>query len=235
MAGRVPMPGTTTVGVSRTGVAPAAPSPTGPGGHPKMQIVAEGGVTVVVPYAPREGTLDGVAAAYDEVPRGGREPLLLASGGTLRTYTFELIFGYRDPNQSIEDELRAMRDLAESGKRMTVKLDLTTGERQWRMTGFSQQTVGRQFGTNASTRAVCSVTLTEASDPVVGAGPVSGGSTSKTKDKDRPKFVVVKKGDTLQSIAKKYYGNASAWQKIADENKIRDPKKVDVGDKLRLP
>lgn len=45
----------------------------------------------------------------------------------------------------------------------------------------------------------------------------------------------VKKGDTLQRIAVQQLGSAGRWREIADLNKIRDPKKIKVGQKLKLP
>lgn len=203
-------------------------------GNPKMQIIAEGGKTFTVPYAPREGTLTGVAPVFDNIGRGGRSPLLLRSGDSLEEYSFELIVAYPDPQQSVEDELEKLRDMAESGKRMAVRLNPTTARKQWRITGFSQQTIGLVHGTNDASRALVSLTLTQASDAAVNVGPLSGGKGGDG-DKDRPKFYTFKKGDTLQEIAKRFYGKASAWQKIADANKIRDPKKIKVGTKLRLP
>ncbi len=48
---------------------------------------------------------------------------------------------------------------------------------------------------------------------------------------------VVKKGDTLQTIAKKYYGDSGKWRRIYDANRqrIKDPNKVPVGMKLIIP
>jgi nucleoid-associated protein YgaU len=47
----------------------------------------------------------------------------------------------------------------------------------------------------------------------------------------------VKAGDTLSKIAKEKYGNASEWKKIhaANADLIKDPDKIQVGWKLRLP
>ncbi len=44
-------------------------------------------------------------------------------------------------------------------------------------------------------------------------------------------------GDTLSSIAKRFYGDANAYQKIFEANKdqLSDPDKIKVGQKLRLP
>jgi nucleoid-associated protein YgaU len=48
---------------------------------------------------------------------------------------------------------------------------------------------------------------------------------------------VVAKGETLSSIAKKYYGDANDWKKIWEANKsvVPDPKKLKVGTKLTIP
>jgi hypothetical protein len=53
----------------------------------------------------------------------------------------------------------------------------------------------------------------------------------------KKKTYIVKKGDTLRKIAarKDIYGDASKWKKIADANKIRDPKHLTVGKKLKIP
>lgn len=45
----------------------------------------------------------------------------------------------------------------------------------------------------------------------------------------------VKSGETLLTIAKRQLGNATLWKKIQDLNKIKDPAKIAVGDKLQLP
>lgn len=47
----------------------------------------------------------------------------------------------------------------------------------------------------------------------------------------------VKAGDTLSKIAKEKYGNASDWKKIhaANADLIKDPDKIQVGWKLKLP
>jgi hypothetical protein len=47
----------------------------------------------------------------------------------------------------------------------------------------------------------------------------------------------VQRGDTLSKIAAspKVYGDASKWRKIADANKIRDPKALKIGQTLVIP
>lgn len=203
--------------------------------HPKMTIVAEDGTAFTVPYAPRETTLDGWAPTFATADRGGRQPLLLRSGQGLPQITFDLTFGAPDPQVSIERQLAALRTLARSGKRMRVNLDPTTTQFLWRLTGFSQQVMSRQHGTNHATRAVCSLTFQRAVDAVVAVGPVSGGKKGSGGNKKIPRYHVWRKGDTLVKLAVQYYDEASMWRRIADVNGIRRPKHIAVGRRLLLP
>lgn len=47
----------------------------------------------------------------------------------------------------------------------------------------------------------------------------------------------VQKGDTLYSLAKRYYGDGKLWTKIADANKdkIRDAQTLTIGSVLTIP
>lgn len=64
----------------------------------------------------------------------------------------------------------------------------------------------------------------------------SNTSTSNNSSNNLGTYVV-KKGDTLSSIAKKYYNNANLWKKIADANKnlIKNPNLIQQGWKLVIP
>jgi nucleoid-associated protein YgaU len=202
------------------------------GVHPKMTIVAEGKDPFVVPYAPIGVTASALAAQFSTADRPGRAPLLLRSGNGLPQIAFDLVIGDPDPQVSIEPELRTLRNLAGSGKRMRVNLDPTTSKSLWRLTDFTQQIAGRQQGTNLPTRAVCSFTFQRASDTVVAVGPATGGK--RDHPPKHPKFHIVQKGETLQSIANKFYGTPSAWHRIADANHLRRAK-VAPGKRLKLP
>jgi 5'-nucleotidase len=46
---------------------------------------------------------------------------------------------------------------------------------------------------------------------------------------------VIQAGDSLWSIAEKYLGNGAQWKKIADENPGKNPRKLTVGDQLKIP
>ncbi len=62
-------------------------------------------------------------------------------------------------------------------------------------------------------------------------GPVATGQPAGER------IHLVAKGDTLSAIAKKYYGDANKYMKIFDANKdqLKDPDKIQVGQKLRIP
>jgi nucleoid-associated protein YgaU len=47
----------------------------------------------------------------------------------------------------------------------------------------------------------------------------------------------VKRGDSLQKLAKKYYGDASEWERIYNANYgvITDPKKIYYGQQIIIP
>ncbi len=51
------------------------------------------------------------------------------------------------------------------------------------------------------------------------------------------KFHIVRKGETLSEISRKYYDSANKWQKILDANrdKIEDVSKLKPGTKLIIP
>jgi LysM repeat protein len=52
---------------------------------------------------------------------------------------------------------------------------------------------------------------------------------------DNKKYHVVQKGDTLWSIAKKYYGNGNQYSKIVQANNIKNPDLIYPGQKLLIP
>lgn len=57
----------------------------------------------------------------------------------------------------------------------------------------------------------------------------------KVEPKNNARYYVVKKGDTLWNIAKKYYGNGAQYTKIATANAIKNPNLIYPGQKLLIP
>jgi nucleoid-associated protein YgaU len=71
--------------------------------------------------------------------------------------------------------------------------------------------------------------------PIGTVKPVTGIDDSSILS--RPQTYTVQKGDTLYSLAKRYYGDGKLWTKIADANKdkIRDAQSVPIGTVLTIP
>src|SRR5213082_1764335 len=65
----------------------------------------------------------------------------------------------------------------------------------------------------------------------------SDASSKKTAAKKADRTYVVRSGDTLFSISRKFYKSSKRWKEILDANRknIRDPKKLTVGETLVLP
>jgi nucleoid-associated protein YgaU len=51
----------------------------------------------------------------------------------------------------------------------------------------------------------------------------------------KPRYYVVKRGDNLEKIASKFYGDANKWKKIADVNHMRDHRSLTIGKRIRIP
>ncbi len=78
---------------------------------------------------------------------------------------------------------------------------------------------------------------------VLMAGNVQGVSEVNSDDVVAPaatekiEYYEIVSGDTLSAVAKKYYGKASAYMRIFEANRevIKDPNKIYVGQKIRIP
>jgi nucleoid-associated protein YgaU len=77
-------------------------------------------------------------------------------------------------------------------------------------------------------RAQANLTLKSRSEAPGPTNPTSGADRSRRSR-------VLRRGETLQSIAFAVYGNAGAWRRIADMNDIDDPFRVVPGRELLLP
>lgn len=77
-------------------------------------------------------------------------------------------------------------------------------------------------------RATCDLTITQIPLLTQGQNPTSG-----ALEASRTHRVVA--GDTLQSLAWREYGDATAWRPIARANDIDDPMRLDVGRELLIP
>ena len=70
--------------------------------------------------------------------------------------------------------------------------------------------------------------------PPPGLSPVAG---KKEAEREVVETYTVVKGDTLSEIAQKFYGNANEYMRIFEANRdqLKDPDKIQVGQKLKIP
>lgn len=78
---------------------------------------------------------------------------------------------------------------------------------------------------------------TRAASPRVGLEKSQGNDAKKTGSTKAGQTYVVKSGDTLFSISRKFYKSPKHWKNILEANKknIRDPKDLTVGQTLIIP
>ena len=206
--------------------------------HRKMMIVSEQGQRVTLPYAPAEVSHDEIGMNFELLERPGRTPLLEKAGRRLPTMTMNIVVATPDGRTSIEDLIDDLRELANAGARVTVAYGRSEAG-WWRITSMGVASVQRTQPSNDIAFANVTLAFRRADETVIQKiGPLSGGASGVGKpaaDSKSGTSVVVKKGDTLTSIAAKVYGTPSRWPEIAKANGISDPRKMPVGTKLRIP
>lgn len=201
-----------------------------------------------IPYAPVEVTHNH-NADYADVNRPGKKPALVYTNQQRKTMSFTLVVADKylavpgqptSPVQTVSASHVAIT--IADWSRLGTRLRITYGYFEtnvWRITQCTINTKKRRQDSNDFAHAEIDLTLSEVQDPVVGTGPVSGGvkpapsKTTTTAPKTRT--YTVKRGDTLYGISIKYYGTGGSWRRIADANKIKDPDKLKVGQKLKIP
>jgi nucleoid-associated protein YgaU len=75
-------------------------------------------------------------------------------------------------------------------------------------------------------------------DPwAIGPGEGESKSESGADAFDATQWHEVKKGETLWKIAEQYYGDGNLYPKIFEANRdtLKDPDKINIGQKLRIP
>lgn len=184
-------------------------------------------------FAPKEITYSGFEGTYQEALRPDRQPLIRRDGTNLRKMSMEIFVGNENIENPITYQLKQLERLAETRRPLVVDYDPHT-RGFWHITTLDYTSEERtKADSNEITRATVTIEFTEV------AGPTMFTLNRRTKiiGTERPKSLKVKKGQTLAQIAKKYYGSTSPLiiKAIAKANKIKNPKHIKPGQKLKLP
>jgi LysM repeat protein len=212
-----------------------------PRAHPKAFIQTETGARWVFPYAPRESEHGGDTDEWAVLPRSGRKPLVRRNGAGLRTLQFSFLIASSAYDGTVEGTINNLRTVVGNADKVLFSLGyLERG--WWRVTDLQVSPLARQEGTNQVTRANVSIQLIEAYDVRPKIGRTATRPKPKPPAKTKPKatspsyrYVTVRRGDTLWDFAVKYLGTGLRWKEIAKLNGVRDPKKLQIGKRLRIP
>lgn len=204
--------------------------------HPKAYLATDNGLRCVLPVAPAEVDHDGLADPLETIDREGRKPIVARSGDQLRAMSFDLFVCSQTLGQSVQRSLNELEAIAGSGARVTFSYG--TSERgTWRMARCSIRVTERVPFSNDAAKATVSLSFLEASDVVVKVGPLSGGHAAPAgaKPKAAERVHTVAARETLSGIALRYYGAASVWPQLAQLNGVADPRRLQIGKRLRIP
>ena len=88
----------------------------------------------------------------------------------------------------------------------------------------------------SATPAASTETPVEAVEEIT-ATPVASSEIEAVLEQANVEYYIIKSGDSLSKIAKKYYGNAMEYPRLFEENRevIEDPDLIYPGQKIRIP
>lgn len=234
--------------------------PGGPRGIPRrwpgklekglLRQVKPSGPTLRFRYNPATVQPGGGTGGWSRVHRPQRRVALEWAGIPERTLAFTLLLDGYEADRSVEPECRMLERMGEprAPQRPPPVLEFVYGPagrgRRWVIDGLAWGAELRNSNLQRVRQEV-TVTLVEYEDVDVVLTAADrhrkrrGRKRKDEDDKDEPRqsrrTYTVKRGDTLSSIAAKKLGAASRWREIARLNKIRDPRKLRVGQRLHLP
>jgi LysM repeat protein len=195
-------------------------------GARRMYLYAEtSGISLSVPYAPREISYEDLAQDWVQAERSGAKALLLRKAPKLATVKFTLLLADTDRLHAQTSLIANLRRLASSQERLLVRYGPNEAG-LWRMTDCTIASSQRHPDTNEVTQATASIVLTEASDAAPAVGPVAPPPPPPPPPAPpAPRTYTVVKGDCLWKIAQRFYGQGILWPRIFDANrgKIKNP------------
>lgn len=206
----------------------------------KLKIRSGDGLSYTFKYAPTNISYQGGNRIWNESTRPGRISNYVHGAITGRTASFTTDVVNVDKT-SVNPQVNTLKKLSRT--KSYVLMEYTASESGvWVIVDFAYEVIRRNTNHNPYHVQV-SFTLQEISSDVLPKAPTSGGKSSTSKSTSssssstskKVKKYTVKKNDTLWGISLKFYGTGKKWTKIADKNKIKNPKRLKVGTVLRIP
>lgn len=203
--------------------------------HPHVAL-AGGTKNVVLPVTSATVELTNLARTWVETSRPMLPPLLGRGARQLSELPLEVV---ADADLGVDVE-RLILDLVELADGVdpvalayapVMASGAVSHQGAWRVTDLRVTTDRLEPGTNRVLAATIRVLLKECSDEV----PPSVATPRRTSAAGGARRHTVTAGETLSSLAARYYGDPGAWHRIADASGITDPRAMRVGQVLVLP
>lgn len=198
----------------------------------KAFLTPEGEIPIPVLFNPTQYSLDmGNQIAEIGIPGLG-SPILQFVRGNTRTLTMELFFDTYEQQLDVRLFTRQIYGLLDIRRGLHRPPICTFTWGRFNFTCVVDRVAGRftlflADGTPA--RATLSVTFKQFVDIEVEV------RRNPLESSDRTKTYIVKRGDTLSSIAAAEYGDPAKWRPIAAANRIHNPRTLVPGQRLVVP
>jgi nucleoid-associated protein YgaU len=198
----------------------------------KAVITPEGEADIPVLFNPTQYSLDRGASFSEIAVPGLAAPILQFVRGNSRTLTMDLFFDTYEKGSDVRKHTNKIYGLVDIRGPLHRPPIVTFS---WGTFNFQAvvERVGGRFtlflADGTPVRATLSVTFKEYVEVDMLA------KETPTESADHAKTYLVKRGDTLASIAAAEYGDAGVWRQIARANGIADPIRLTPGTRLSLP
>lgn len=217
--------------------------------NPELVIRSKGHTPLRIGLG-EELEIAGGVGGWARITRPRRQSLTEWQGYEGREMRVPVIFdGFAD-DRSVEREIRQLEKFGRKGRGdnhppvLTLKGPIPHSDLDWVIQDiewgrFDRRTDGQRIRQHATIIfwdfVDADITIKRKRSPAKKSRDRNRGGKGQNDNKGSRRTYTVKRGDTLSSIAARRLGDSSLWRKIADLNDIRDPKRIRVGQVLRLP
>ena len=186
---------------------------------------------VSVTFNPTEYTMEkSNEFANINIP-GLESPMLQFSRGNLESLTMDLFFDSYAEGKDVRDHTNKITDLLKIDPDIHAPPILRF---VWGKLSFTcvLNRVSKKFtmfrSDGVPVRATLGVTFSEYKTEI-------SAREKPLQSSDRTKTYTIKQGDSLWAIAAKEYGDSAIWRPIADENRIENPRLLEIGKDITIP
>lgn len=171
---------------------------------------------------------------WSETPVPVGFPILRRERRRLRKMRMS-VYVKQHAGRGIDDYLNVFRQMAnDGGARLAIDYGAFEAG-NWVLEDVSITTIKRTLSNHISIAELDLVFVEQRALAAGSAAPASRAAPKSSGSGGGKKTYTVKRGDTLSSIASKQCGNANLWPKIAEANRIKDPRTIKPGQVLTIP